>query len=389
MMRCVRSYDRAHFTESGQHGQRARARFGANMKYGDAVVCMYLGMGAMAAGRIPSATEWYRSARRIRMKHLPMSQELTEALEALTMEIDFERNPEWAIRIHRPLKRLAEPRPKWHEGYAAAVAIRAESLLLQEEPGAAVDYLATVVDAARAKGVRSLVAYATALFVLFLVKAGRADEAGQVWKDHGLPCDTADLLDVERLGWRVSEALSSARTALLAARGEADLAAELADTWWRGAEAAGNYRTAGRALGFAMAVAHQAGRENEALSRLTDLLRIARRVGYYRSVAIRPDVTRALLQKLRLEDQDQEVKSAAETAQRHLNGSSSLDSKFSVLELEVLADVKKGLTNKEIATFLGISNEGVRYHLKNIYRKAGVSSRAEAVRQAEAMGLVC
>jgi DNA-binding NarL/FixJ family response regulator len=48
-------------------------------------------------------------------------------------------------------------------------------------------------------------------------------------------------------------------------------------------------------------------------------------------------------------------------------------------ELEVLRDVADGLTNKEIAGHLGISQHTVKFHLESLMRKLAVSSRAEAV----------
>jgi DNA-binding CsgD family transcriptional regulator len=48
-------------------------------------------------------------------------------------------------------------------------------------------------------------------------------------------------------------------------------------------------------------------------------------------------------------------------------------------ETEVLRDVADGLTNKEIATHLQISQHTVKFHLESLMRKLGVSSRAEAV----------
>ena len=61
---------------------------------------------------------------------------------------------------------------------------------------------------------------------------------------------------------------------------------------------------------------------------------------------------------------------------------------FSARELQVLAEVRQGLRNKEIADRLGISQPGVRFHLRNIYRKTGVSRRQEAVRTAQLMGVL-
>lgn len=46
-------------------------------------------------------------------------------------------------------------------------------------------------------------------------------------------------------------------------------------------------------------------------------------------------------------------------------------------ELEVVNLVTQGLTNKEIATNLGISEETVKRHLTNIFDKVGMSSRLE------------
>jgi len=51
-------------------------------------------------------------------------------------------------------------------------------------------------------------------------------------------------------------------------------------------------------------------------------------------------------------------------------------------ELEVLRLAAKGISNKEIAKRLDISNRTVQTHLLRIFRKLGVSSRTEAVLRA-------
>jgi DNA-binding NarL/FixJ family response regulator len=47
-------------------------------------------------------------------------------------------------------------------------------------------------------------------------------------------------------------------------------------------------------------------------------------------------------------------------------------------EVDVLALIANGCTNQEIAADLAISENTVRYHLKNIYGKLGVTNRTEA-----------
>ena len=48
-------------------------------------------------------------------------------------------------------------------------------------------------------------------------------------------------------------------------------------------------------------------------------------------------------------------------------------------QLEVLASVTRGLSNREISIQLGISQERIKQHLNVIYEKLGAANRAEAV----------
>ena len=56
-------------------------------------------------------------------------------------------------------------------------------------------------------------------------------------------------------------------------------------------------------------------------------------------------------------------------------------------EVNVLNQVARGLSNKQIALKLGISDKTVRNHLANIYRKLELRSRTEAMLCAARMGL--
>jgi len=64
------------------------------------------------------------------------------------------------------------------------------------------------------------------------------------------------------------------------------------------------------------------------------------------------------------------------------------ESALTARELEVLALLKQGLTNKEIAETLVISENTVKRHLKGVFFKLEVNSRAAAVARGISLGLV-
>jgi DNA-binding NarL/FixJ family response regulator len=55
---------------------------------------------------------------------------------------------------------------------------------------------------------------------------------------------------------------------------------------------------------------------------------------------------------------------------------------LSAKEVAVLAELCHGHSNKQIAASLWLSEQTVKFHLRNVYRKLGISSRTEALRYA-------
>ena len=57
-------------------------------------------------------------------------------------------------------------------------------------------------------------------------------------------------------------------------------------------------------------------------------------------------------------------------------------------ELEILGLVANGSSNSEIADQLYVSNNTVKYHLKNLYGKLGVNNRIKLITTARRLGMV-
>jgi DNA-binding NarL/FixJ family response regulator len=92
---------------------------------------------------------------------------------------------------------------------------------------------------------------------------------------------------------------------------------------------------------------------------------------------INPMIARLLLDRIRPPD-----------ATRQTTGGSSGALALSEREIEILRIVAKGLSLAEIAKLFGISINTVKTHVKRIYHKLAVSSRTEAIFEAQCMGLL-
>jgi DNA-binding NarL/FixJ family response regulator len=57
-------------------------------------------------------------------------------------------------------------------------------------------------------------------------------------------------------------------------------------------------------------------------------------------------------------------------------------------EVAILSGVARGLSNRELGKELWVTEQTVKFHLTNIYRKLGVANRTEAARAAYKLGIV-
>jgi len=152
-------------------------------------------------------------------------------------------------------------------------------------------------------------------------------------------------------------------------------------------------------LHLLLAVAED-GRRNKARARehLLDALRLGHRLGLLRSLVDASARAPALLQALLQEDildpvlafyaqrllavgQDPGARAAAPAA------APGTDQNFSEREREVLDLVAQAMPNKKIARALGVTPHTIKWHLRKIYLKLGVTERDEAVARMRDLGL--
>ena len=140
-----------------------------------------------------------------------------------------------------------------------------------------------------------------------------------------------------------------------------------------------------------MGLEYRAGRENDAAARLLEYLRAFGGTDYIRPLLRERETSAQVMQAVLGLDLQANIREIANAAQEQLGATVADDPRsqhYTAREIEVLEVLGRGARDKEIGRRLGITENGVRYHLKNIYRKLGSSGRVDAVRRARSSGVI-
>ena len=373
------------FELARRRASRAKELFrSADSTQGVNLMNLQSGVSAMAQGRVGEATSCYwRSI-----------VDMGEMASPLSLELRIECNdhgsrPGWDNSGH------ADPRsiPGWIDIRAAAHGNLAEAAFDQGGPQEALDAVEESIAWADERDAVCLTRLLSAQRVEWLVRAGDAAAAGRAWTAAGLPEDLPSLLTVSGQSWREMEAIASARVALLGARGEIEAARDLADHVRITARGWGLKRLLMRCLSTWSALEIRASNAAGASRLLHEYVLEYGDTAYSRPLTREGEASVEGLRALLRERLNDDIRSTALALLEALGAGDPAGRQetpgpgFSRRELEVLEGLARGRRNKEIARALGLTESGVRYHLKRIYAVLGASGRIDAVRRASHLGV--
>ncbi len=147
-------------------------------------------------------------------------------------------------------------------------------------------------------------------------------------------------------------------------------------------------------------VLHEHGDREHALEAMTRALLSAQNLGIARTFVDSGDWAMSLVGELRASDRRSAVglkddyldgllpmsgTASAAVARPAAGTTPDLVEALTAREREILALVSRGLSNKEVGRSLKIGPETVKWHLKNLFGKLGVTTRYQAVRRAQAL----
>ena len=388
---CAANYQRARFEPSRQDLLRARTHFAAcGSEYGSVFCEIHAGALAIARGRVQDAIDHLGQGRKIARQQFPEDANAALIADALLAETELERNRIKAVeQIVPDMHEFVANTGAWLDVYAAAYGVAVETTVRLH----GTEKTAAMLDRARqrfiALGFVAVARCLGAMCVSVLVSAGQTDRAGEMWQACGLPDSVPAMLDLDGQSWREMEVVSLSRVQLLFAQSEFDAAQDLAKRLCQQAVAHGLVRTLMRSLVASMVLEQRCGNGDRAIACLVEFLRLARTTDFVRPLVREASVSRIVMRRLLETGCDQDTIETANAILADLGrDGNAVEPAFTPRERDVLEQLRSGLRNRQIARHLGLSENALRYHLKNIYRKCGVSDREQAIRRIRDLGVL-
>ena len=384
---CVLYQLRAEFDTALDWLERAR-HFLAQSKYITMHGALLLGQVDMARGRAQDAESHYRKAQRIARKSFVVDPVAAAGAEVMLQELRLECSRlSSAAELRRVPSALVKPGLPF-SGFAAACSLLVEQSLQAGRIRQALAQTDEMLDYTRGAGLTAFARYVAAVRVSVLVIAGRLRDAERAWRLDGLPSDSTGCMDLTGQGWREMEAISCARLRWLTASRRFSEGRDLAGTLRDAAVERQLKRTLMRATVLSMVLEQRAGEPESAMAHLEDFLGLFSETPYAWPLLQEQAVCRAVMAvflERHPESPRQEAAQSLLAAMRRADEVRGLvlsEREHAVLKL------LEGRLDKQIGVELGLTAHGVRYHLRKLFTKLGVTSRAEAVRRGRELGVI-
>lgn len=265
----------------------------------------------------------------------------------------------------------------------------------------ALDTLAEGEALGRAQGLPRLAITLGAERLVLLLRHGELSQVENLWEElqQFYSIDTPFGKTLEDKANRIQ-----ARIALL--KGQHSVACELLAPGLRHAKRTGQKRKQVELLSLQALALHENGDNRKALSILDDAIKLSIPEGYLRVFADEGEPMQRLLETYRRSTDYADLSPPAATFIDRLDkalglqsgdlaahagaGSAEQESLIEPLtsrELQILYKMQSGLSNRELADTLFITEGTLKWHLRNIYGKLGVSNRLAAVTRAQELDL--
>lgn len=368
-------------------------RDAANL-YGCLFMYIHLGTVSLAQGHLSEAANALHTAEELTFSQFGGNSSLLAITQTLMAEIAYERN-----NVTRATELLDEnlavvaTSEGWAEIYASGYGNAALLVSATGDVAGAELALDRAMELMLARKLPRVGRFLMAVRAAILTRAGRPGDASgwlaqaEQGEFHGV-----------NASWVETDEIAIARARIALAEGSAASALAILDSLALDAEAQGRLRSVLRADALRALALRALGRPEDASALLVRVLDRARGEGYRRlfidegaemAELLRETVRRKGATSVSAATLDYIVELLASFGElTRSDERTRLLGALTPREREILTELARGVANKVIARSLDLNENAVKFHLKNIYRKLGVVSRAMAVTVAEKLELL-
>ena len=330
----------------------------------------------------------YQKAMRIAKRHLIADPIALVSCQIVRHEVMLERSLTPKLAEYPGIRNLLRRHGMPFSSFATISNLLIDLKLRSGQVSQALTATEELIGFLRSKGYTTFSRLLAALRVSLLVRLKRQDDAERAWKSDGFQNEPSSCVDLSNQSWREMEAMAEARTLLLIERERFDEARVVLDLFRKVSKERKLVRVYMRALGLSVLLAQRSGETGETVSFLEEYLELFRETKYAWSLLREIDDCVPALRQFLLINENHGLQELAQTL---LTSAEALSdervSSLSGRQLEILERLPYA-KDKQIAADLGLSVHGVRYHLRGIFSKLGVTDRHTAVAKAEQYGLI-
>ena len=334
----------------------------------------------LAAGQLRQAAELASSVLR-GPKAQPRSEPVVTAMARMTQAVvehhrNYRERAGDAIRL--ALEQFGEGEA-WFDHYAIAYPVIADVIARRHGRKAAVRMIEAADAGLQARGMVCCAGLLRALALLYRVPDMAREDAALVCEDPRLR--TATRRDAAGIAWRERDIANRALTAVALKADRYDLAAATAAAMTDEGREDGRLGTTVKGLVLQALVREAAGDAAGADAAMREAVRASCAESMTASFVEEGAAVRPLLARARVGADATIDRQHVEAALRTLDANPQFRSPDMLTdrEAEIVAHLADGASNKLIARRLGLTDNTVKFHLKKVFAKLGVSSRKEAV----------
>ena len=387
-MLCFAYAQRGMFREARYYAEAAIREFRLfGSIYGEVYINFHLGDISFAEGKSEQAREHYQTGLKLTRQHFNEDLSLKLIAKVFMAELSYELNQLRGLSVMTAsIPRQLEEREAWFDIYAAGY-ITASNVEFEKY---GIDAAEAILDRALLYAGTQKLVHLTNLLLFqrmdLLLRAGLDGKAFRVLKESGLRLESYRNPGRNDIAWRERDAAAHSMILLQIREKNCEEALATLSYFSRQAKSSGHLKPNLRYAILACLAYRGKNDFASSFKHLEQALRLSVNSGFVRSFIDAGDELREILQLYMQAPEyasaPPEYRQQAETIAAYFSATDEPDSTKELLskrENEVLKYLALGQSNKLIARNIGISENTVRFHLKNIYHKLQVHNRMQAI----------